>query len=133
MIRFLFLGFFLVFFGCATQNCRSLKEAELAARKDPPESPEALAKKKETSVGQRVRVYKEDGSLQCDQGEKISLGTMERELSEMRVYSKRSLRLPGMRIQKCGAPTGQCNVYEIDRENLNRAIELGFREWLEGI
>ncbi len=34
-----------------------------------------------------------------------------------------------MRIQVCGAPTGNSNVYEIDRKDLEAALKVGFKEW----
>jgi hypothetical protein len=35
-----------------------------------------------------------------------------------------------MRIQVCGAATGYSNVYEIDQKDLEKALKLGFRKWM---
>ena len=35
-----------------------------------------------------------------------------------------------MRIQMCGSPTGNVNVYEIDKANLSQALGYGFTEWI---
>ena len=84
---------------------------------------------KETSVGQRVKVFKADGSLQCGQGQKIELDKMQSELKGMKIYSKANKNDGKMRIQLCGAPTGNANIYEIDRDQLENALILGFKEW----
>jgi hypothetical protein len=77
----------------------------------------------------RVRVYKPDGSLQCAMGRVIPLDEMAKELIGLAIYRSEK-RMDGLvRIMQCGTPTGMCNVYEIDRGALQKAIELGFREW----
>ncbi len=84
----------------------------------------------EVSKGQKIKVFKADGSLQCQQGQKISLEEMEKTLQGIQVYSRTNQNDGKMRIQMCGAPTGNCNIYEIDRENLEKVLGLGFKEWL---
>jgi len=77
----------------------------------------------------RVRVYKPDGSLQCAMGRGISLDEMAKELKDLTIYRSEKKMDGLLRIMQCGAPTGMCNVYEIERVSLQRAIEFGFREW----
>lgn len=126
------LGFFL-FVGCTSGNCRSQQETPEALAKAPKLSMEELTHMKETSKGQRVHVYKPDGSLQCNQGRKITPEEMEKELAGVRIYSKLNKNDGKMRIQLCGSPTGNCNIFEIDRENLDQALKLGFKEWAGSI
>lgn len=119
------LGFYMT--GCSTGNCRSLKEAKAA--ENPNTNLDELSKMKETTKGSRVRVYKFDGTLQCNEGKKIPIETMEKELSSLKVYMRMNKNDGQMRMQKCGAVTGNANIYEIDRENLEAALKLGFKEW----
>ncbi len=77
----------------------------------------------------KVKVYKADGSLQCGQGKKIDLYEMQKGLGTIKVYSSENKNDGMMRIQLCGTPTGNSNVYEIDRKDLEAALKLGFKEW----
>ena len=77
----------------------------------------------------RVKVAKPDGSLQCGKGKQISLTEMSKQLAGIQIYSEENLNDGLMRIQVCGAPTGQFNVYEIPQEDLKKATGLGFKQW----
>jgi len=79
---------------------------------------------------QRVFVYKADGSKQCDQGKKIDLNAMKKELQKIEVFSAENKHDGMMRIQVCGAPTGYNNVYEINLSDLEAALKLGFKKWI---
>jgi hypothetical protein len=79
---------------------------------------------------QRVFVYKPDGSQQCGMGEKMDLIDMKKQLGKIEVFSQESKHDGMMRIQVCGQPTGQCNVYEIAQKDLEQAIKLGFKKWI---
>jgi hypothetical protein len=88
--------------------------------------------KSSNQAGQlRVKVYKADGSLQCGMGKKITLEDMEKELKGIQVFSRSNQNDGLMRIQVCGAPTGQSNVYEISRSDLEKALKAGFKEWTQ--
>jgi hypothetical protein len=77
----------------------------------------------------RVKVYKPDGSLQCGMGRGLALEEMAKEFQNITIYSSQK-KMDGLsRIAQCGTPTGMCNVYEIERGFLPRAIEMGFKEW----
>lgn len=78
----------------------------------------------------RVKVFKIDGSLQCGQGDKIPVNAMQKQLEGIQVFSAENKNDGMMRIQLCGTPTGNCNVYEIDRKDLAAALKLGFKEWV---
>ncbi len=118
---------------CSHGNCRSQK-------KDSAESTKAAAAAAGTtttpveanvasSTTERVKVYKADGSLQCGQGKAVPLAEMQKQLKTIKVYSSANKNDGMMRIQVCGSPTGNNNVYEIDRKDLEAALKAGFKEW----
>jgi hypothetical protein len=78
----------------------------------------------------KVKVYKADGTLQCNQGDKISIDTMAKELTGIAIYSKENKHDGLMRIQLCGKPTGNNHVFEIDETNLEKAMSFGFKKWV---
>lgn len=116
---FLFaIGFFaLLNAGCSSGGCR-LQEAENMKK----------ATEKVATVS-TTKVYKYDGSLQCGMGKSVSLEDMKVELKGVKVYSFVHKNDGLMRIQLCGSPTGNANVYEISRDDLEKVLALGFREW----
>ncbi len=123
-------------FGCQNKPCREI-QAEKMKEKNAL-NPEAAAAAKPTQttptagVGQlKVRVFKPDGSLQCGMGSKISLEAMEKELKGIKVLNRTNMNDGLMRIQVCGAATGQSNVYEINRSDLEKALKAGFKEWTQ--
>ncbi len=124
-----------LFVSCANKSCRTLKEEE--ASKGTGQIAPSLPTKKEldpmdkTSVLQRVKVYKPDGSLQCGQGKKIDLEKMSKELKGIQIFSKENKNDGLMRIQVCGAPTGSCNVFQIDQKDSEAALKLGFKVWTQ--
>src|SRR5690606_4760685 len=94
--------------GCASGHCRgreSIKEASKMKWTDE----EVMEKRR----AERVFVYKPDGSLQCGMGQSIKPETMASQLGEIKIYSMENKNDGMMRIQLCGSPTGQINVYEI--------------------
>ena len=111
-------------FGCATGKC--VNQATGPAPATP--STTGAAVKPESKLD-RVKVYKPDGSLQCGQGKAIPVADMQKDLKDIKVHSSSNQNDGMMRIQVCGSPTGNANVYEIDRKNLDAAIKLGFKEW----
>lgn len=84
------------------------------------------------SLSGRAQVYKPDGSLQCGMGRGVPLEEMAKELRDLTIHKSEKKSDGRMRIMQCGTPTGICNVYEIDRTSLEKAMELGFREWIFG-
>lgn len=75
-----------------------------------------------------VRVFKPDGSKQCEGGG-VELADMEKQLKGIRIVSREKANDGKMRIQMCGADTGQINVYEIPSGDLAKAQKAGFKEW----
>lgn len=124
-----------VLLGCATGKCVNANTANSAAAASAGTATAASAANsggtamKPESKLDRVKVYKPDGSLQCGQGKATPIADMQKELKDIKVYSSFNKNDGMMRIQVCGSPTGNSNVYEIDRKNLEAAIKLGFKEW----
>ncbi len=115
----------LALFGCATGKCVDVNTAHPVTTA--PNSGDSVMKPE--SKLDRVKVFKADGSLQCGQGKMISTADMQKDLKDIKVYSSLNKNDGMMRIQVCGTPTGNSNVYEIDRSNLAAALKLGFKEW----
>jgi hypothetical protein len=118
-----------VLVSCAEGNCRRKNaeippypgQKEILEGKTPVLSPAEKAK--------RVSVYKYDGSKQCGLGQAIAVDFMEKELVGLKVLAREKKSDGMMYIQKCGAGTGQANVYEIYKTDLQKAKDLGFKEW----
>ncbi|MNK08067.1 hypothetical protein D3C87_259920 [compost metagenome] len=119
---------------CSTGPCRSTANAAEAGSavavggvsKKSPKTEEVAVK---TSSAERVKVAKMDGTLQCGQGKLIPLAEMQKQLKDIKVHSSMNKNDGMMRIQVCGSPTGNFNVYEIDRKDLDAALGFGFKEW----
>lgn len=127
--KFIFVcGIVLVMVGCSTGNCRSHQIAKEQA--GPEVQPKENKLLPDPTVTERVRVFKANGSLQCGQGKSIDPATMAKELKEIQVYKTTVENDGKLRIQMCGAPTGNVNVFEIDKTNLERALGFGFTEWI---
>ncbi len=112
----------LILAACSHGDCRGEKMKKSQT--------EAGAVVTTSNTSDRVKVFKPDGSLQCGQGQKISLAEMQKELGSVQVFSSKNQNDGMMRIQLCGSPTGNCNVYEIDRKDLSAAQKAGFKEWV---
>ncbi len=76
----------------------------------------------------RVFVAKPDNSKQCESDSGISLDTMEKELKEIKVFSKSKGDDGKMYAAVCGGKTGRLNVFEITQKDLAKAQKLGFTE-----
>ena len=81
-----------------------------------------------TQEPQSVRVYKYDGSVQCEEGG-VPVATMQAELvhAGVDVACGRKARDGRAYPAMCGAATGRINVYTIDASDLARADALGFK------
>lgn len=119
------LGFIsLIMVSCASQSCKVEERKEIVMTGNEKTS----SQKKDLT--NRVFIYKADGTLQCGQGQKISTDAMKKELDGIEVFSSDNKHDGMMRIQVCGAPTGNSNVYEIDQKDLEKALKLGFKKWM---
>ena len=127
------LGFYLAMatISCASKDCRSIKEEQKNQSGDnkPVPIPAELDPMTKPPQTEKIKVYKPDGSLQCGQGKPVSLEEMQKQLGKIKVYASFKKNDGLMRIQLCGHPTGNSNVYEIHINDLENAIKLGFKEW----
>lgn len=124
-LKALLLSGLAVSMGCASGNCRQIREAEEM------KNPKAIQTEypMKTSEADKIKIFKPDGSLQCGLGKSLSLSEMQKEFKNLTVLNSWKRHDGIMRPQVCGAPTGQSNVYEIELKNLEAALKLGFREW----
>ena len=125
MIKFI-QALMLVFIvtGCVSKPCK------IEERKDVVMNGNEKTSSQKKDLSTRVFVYKNDGSVQCETAGKISLDAMRKELGAIEIFSSANKHDGMMRIQVCGAPTGFCNVYEIDEKDLEVALKSGFKKWL---
>ncbi len=112
------LSFFFIL-GCSSSECLNTKVAKKESSH--------LA---EPSALERVHVFKPDGSLQCGQGSLRALEQDQLLLKSIKVYSAVNKNDGQMRIQLCGSPTGNSNVFEISKSDLDKALKLGFKHWI---
>lgn len=113
--------------GCAQGSCR--ENAEKTKAQNP--APTIQEQKMQSGLGDRLQVYKLDGSLQCDEAKPVELDKMRLELKDIAVYKSFKDHDGLMRAQLCGTPTGRINIYEIDRTSLSQAQGLGFKQWIK--
>lgn len=125
MFKFVHILILAVFLSaCASKPCK------IEERKDVVMTGNEKTSSQVKDLSKRVFVYKNDGSVQCETGGKIPLDTMKKDLGAIEVFSAVNKHDGMMRIQVCGAPTGYCNVYEIDEKDLDAAIKAGFKKWV---
>jgi hypothetical protein len=128
--------------GCSSRPCREPRLPELDQTSSGVSSTSPSASSSGSSSGNsskadetgplRVRVYKPDGSRQCEKRTGRSVEATERELAGIPVYHREKRSDGLMHIQVCGSPTGMINIFEIDSSNLKKAEERGFKKWEEG-
>lgn len=120
---------------CASGNCRVNQETEKRKKMESVQSPDMTPKDPGGGMPDRpidrVMVYKADGSLQCGQGKGLSPEEMQKELEGVKVYSAINRHDGDMHPMACGLATGQVNVYEIARRDLDLAKRRGFKLWLK--
>ena len=85
-------------------------------------------------AGERVWVVRPDGSQSCGLKEPQSLADGEKALKEAGIATFGSNKGNDgmMHMQMCGASTGGLNGYLIQKQDLPRAIALGFKEAPQG-
>jgi len=130
MKKSLILLVFLGLAACSTSSCKDHMNDQQVPAAAPINADKEAAMKTTTSAD-RIKVYKPDGSLQCGMGKAIALADMQAELKNIYVYSSLNKNDGMMRIQVCGSPTGNSNVYEIDRKDLEAALKMGFKQWIQ--
>lgn len=124
-IKFMTFGIVaVVLSSCSTQTCS--KEQLVKQNSDASKTMAVIADQQNMKT---VKVYKFDGSKQCENGTGVSAQEMSKELQSIQIVSFANKHDGLMRIQMCGSPTGQCNVYEIPESDLPKAEQLGFKKW----
>jgi hypothetical protein len=81
----------------------------------------------------RVFVYQFDGTVQCDSEKKpIPMKEVEGKLlsAEIKVFQRSHQKSGFFMIQVCGAPQGQIYRFQIDQKDLEKALSLGFKQWV---
>lgn len=75
-----------------------------------------------------IKVFKYEGSKQCEPGSGVSLETMQQALAKagVNVICAHRGHDGRMRIQMCGADTGKMNLFVIPGDQLQQAKALGF-------
>ncbi len=110
--------------GCSTTPCKI--EDRPVTKTQEVEKSMTVAK----DLTNKVRIYKPDGSQQCGTSPKTDVKQMQKELGLIQVFSAENKHDGLMRIQMCGHPTGNCNVFEILSSDLDAALKLGFKKWI---
>jgi hypothetical protein len=110
---------------CSTKNCGNERRFN-SAKTD--ETTKMTLDKGALNM-KKIKVAKEDGTLQCSRGKLIALADMQKDLKEITVFSSSNQNDGMMRIQVCGSPTGNYNVYEILEADLEKAKSFGFKLW----
>jgi hypothetical protein len=114
----------LTLLACADAHCR--RKAEVAQVVSPVN---ADAPKTASAKDAKVRVYKYDGSLQCQSGKGVAVEKMAEDLKGIAIFSQQKKPDGLMHIQVCGSGTGRANVYEILETDLPKAEKVGFKKW----
>ena len=81
------------------------------------------------AAGESIKVYKYDGSKQCQNEPGINLKEMEKELKSIQIISSSKASDGLMHAMMCGSPTGTVNLFEIPKTDLNKALSAGFKQW----
>lgn len=82
-----------------------------------------------TNPLKKIKIFKPDGSIQCEQGTAMPAAEMAKQLGDIKIYSSETKHDGLLRIQVCGQPTGNSNVYEINESDFEKASKLGFKKW----
>jgi len=76
-----------------------------------------------------IMVYKHDGTLQCGQGNEVTLKEMAKQLTDagVTIMAQKKSNDGLMHPAVCGGITGQINLYEIPAQSVGTAQGLGFK------
>jgi hypothetical protein len=130
-MKYILATVFLSFmFSCSTTTCKPNETTDAANAKQPVAG-ETTVSPTTTMTNQikKIKIYKPDGSVQCEQGSGTSAADMQKQLGDIKAYSAETKSDGLIRIQVCGQPTGNCNVYEINETDFAKASTLGFKKW----
>jgi hypothetical protein len=124
MILVTFLFVFLI--GSAPQAFAFASKSAPAAASET----EATSSSVSSYSGPTVWVTRPDGAQQCAPGSGQSLESSSSELqkNQVHVLSSQKGGDKKLRAQMCGIPSGKTNMFQIPKEDLPKAIALGFHE-----
>ena len=111
VVRTLIALSFLLTAACASESCRKVE------------------RKEKQKMMQPVKVFKYDGSKQCEPNTGTTLEKMAIELDGIEILSSETKNDGRMRVQMCGTPTGQAHIFEIASKDLEEAKKRGFEVW----
>lgn len=122
-------------FSCSTRTCKPnetiAQNKDAAAQTNQPVAGETKISPTTnmTNQNKKLKVYKPDGSVQCEPGTGTTAAEMAKQLGDIKVYSSETKHDGLIRIQVCGQATGNCNVFEINETDAAKAEKLGFKKW----
>lgn len=134
-MKFIFaLIIFISLSSCSTKTCKpndTVASSEASANTTPQVAGETkiTPTSNMTNSLKKIKIYKADGSIQCEQGTGLQPAEMAKQLGDIKIYSSENKSDGLIRIQVCGQPTGNCNVYEINEADFAKASALGFKKW----
>ena len=128
------LALSLTVFSCSTRTCKPNEASSAqsaAAVANQPVAGETKISPTTTMTNpiKKIKIFKPDGSIQCEQGTGTSVAEMAKQLGDIKVYSSVNKHDGLLRTQVCGNATGNCNVYEINEADFAKASTLGFKKW----
>ncbi len=128
------LTLFAVLSSCSTRTCKpneTITSQDNTAQVSMPVAGETKISPTTNMTNQikKIKVYKADGSVQCEPGTGTKPEEMQKQLGDIKVYSAENKHDGLIRIQVCGTPTGNCNVFEINESDFAKAEKLGFKKW----
>ena len=120
------LTLFAVLSSCSTRTCKpneTITSQDNTAQVSMPVAGETKISPTTNMTNQikKIKVYKADGSVQCEPGTGTKPEEMQKQLGDIKVYSAENKHDGLIRIQVCGTPTGNCNVFEINESDFAKA------------
>lgn len=126
---FLILMVSIFIFSCSTRTCKPGESLAEKNMNNPAVSAAAAKASPMNNQIKKIRVFKLDGSVQCEPSSGVAVDLMAKELDGVKIYSSENKSDGLIRIQQCGKPTGKCNVFEIADTDFAKAEKLGFKKW----
>lgn len=138
-------SFIVLAVGCSSHPCREPRAPELdrTNKTDKKDSVTGVVTAQPSLLGKgsaagdaaaetvHIRVYKPDGSRQCEKRTGVPVDVMERELAGISVFGREKRKDGLMHIQVCGSPSGIVNIFEIEQSFFKQAEQRGFKRWEE--
>ena len=128
--NFLILIFlFLFIFSCSTKQCDPNQRNQNSTTAENLNNLKLLNTDRNQAAMKTIKIYKLDGSVQCEPQSGKQIQEIQSELEGIAIYSSKKSHDGMMRTQVCGQLTGQCFVFEIAENDLEKAKNKGFKIW----